>query len=80
MTRDNNCEVYVPIDSINNGSYDPDGNFLDVALSTAGQESSLTSQFVTLKAPQSLHPLTLTVTDSDGAQDTCAASVTLSDK
>jgi len=53
--------------SVNNGSFDPDGDAITVSQSPAGPYSAGTT------------PVTLTVTDSKGASSTCTGTVTVVD-
>jgi len=65
---DNNCQANVTAQDINDGSSDPDGDPITLALNTTG--------------PFGLgpHSVTLTVTDANGASSSCAATVSVVDK
>jgi hypothetical protein len=67
ISADLGCTATVSIDSINNGSYDPDGDPITLTLDHSGPYGKGNTN------------VTLTVTDSKGATDTCPATVTVED-
>jgi YVTN family beta-propeller protein len=66
-SADSNCEATVTAADVNNGSYDPDGDAITLALNPAGPY------------PVGTNFVTLTVTDSHGASNSCTALVIVQD-
>jgi hypothetical protein len=65
---DGTCRATVAPSAVNNGSSDPDGGGVTLSLAPAGP------------FPPGSTPVTLTVTDSQGASATCQTTVTVTDR
>lgn len=61
------CTANVPATSVDNGSFDPDGTIVSRTLTPAGPY------------PLGTNSVVLTVTDDDGATDTCSANIIVVD-
>jgi uncharacterized repeat protein (TIGR01451 family) len=59
------CMADVPATAVDNGSFDPDGTIVSRTLTPAGPY------------PVGATPVTLTVTDNQGASNTCSATITV---
>lgn len=66
-SADSNCEAMVTAADVDNGSYDPDGDSITLALGPAGPY------------PVGTNLVTLTATDSHGASNSCTAQVIVQD-
>jgi hypothetical protein len=62
------CQATVPASAVDNGSFDNDGTIVSRSLSPTGP------------FPKGVTGVTLTVTDNDGASDSCGATVTVLDQ
>jgi hypothetical protein len=62
------CQASVPASAVDNGSFDNDGTIVSRSLSPPGPY------------PVGVTSVTLTVTDNDGATDSCGATITVEDQ
>ena len=68
VAADASCAAIVPASAVDNGSSDPDGTIMNRVLSPAGPFAL------------GITPVTLTVTDNNGATNSCQATITVVDQ